>query len=147
MLSSGAYTFTIILAILVYVFQFSKIQSRKHEKMMLRFISSTVEDESQVNGLLPELPPSVYVMILDDEGKVVEHSKNKKIVGLNLKQNVYMEKSIKKIVSKAVTGGGYTKFMWGNGIDDITKHMAYSRRLDNKHTLCIIKNNFSKKKG
>lgn len=111
---------------------------------MLRFISSTVEEESQINRLLPDLPTSMYVMILDDEGNVVEHSNNKKIVGLNLKSNVYMEKSIKKLVSKAVTGGGYTKFKWGNG-QDITNHMAYSRRLDNKHTLCIVKDDFSKK--
>lgn len=144
MLSSAAYTFTIFLAIALYVFQFSIIQHRKHEKMMLRFISSTVEEESQINRLLPDLPTSMYVMILDDEGNVVEHSNNKKIVGLNLKSNVYMEKSIKKLVSKAVTGGGYTKFKWGNG-QDITNHMAYSRRLDNKHTLCIVKDDFSKK--
>ena len=104
-----------------------------------------MEEESQINDLLPELPASMYVMILDDEGNVVEHSNNKKIVGLNLKSNVYMEKSIKKLVSKAVTGGGYTKFMWGDG-QDLTKHMAYSRRLDNKHTLCIVKDDISRRR-
>ena len=144
MLSSCAYTFTIFLAIAVYAVQFSIIQHRKHEKMMLRVISSTVDEESQIEELLPELPTSMYVMILDDEGNVVEHSNDKKIVGLNLKSNVYMEKSIKKLVSKAVTGGGYTKFMWGDG-QDITKHLAYSKRLDNKHTLCIIKDDFTKR--
>ncbi len=138
MIKNYAYILTIVVAITSYVIQFSIIQRRKHEKMMLRHISNCVNEEEHLDNILQSLPSSMYYMILDDDGKVVDHSTNKNIIGLNLKSNVYMENSIKKIVSKAVTGGGYTKFKWGNG-DHIGHHIAYSKRLNNKNTLCIIK--------
>ena len=90
MIKNYAYILTIVVAITAYVIQFSIIQQRKHEKMMLRHISNCVKEEENIDNILQSLPSSMYYMILDDDGKVVDHSTNKNIIGINLKSNVYM---------------------------------------------------------
>ena len=55
MIKNYAYILTIVVAFTSYVIQFSIIQRRKHEMMMLRHISNCVNEEEHIDNIANDL--------------------------------------------------------------------------------------------
>ena len=121
---------TIFIAIAYYYHNLVEVQRHIKRKQSLEAtMREYMESDVGIQEFAAELPPTMYVISLDEKDTVVEHTKNKDVVGLSTVEEF-------KNMGKTGVRGGYNHFTWINEWGKKEKHVGFCKRR-NKQTIVL----------
>lgn len=136
MIVAALLSFTIIVAMTIYLIQFRNIIQRKYRKSFLKDTMQHINSEEDIDNIYKLLPSFMYMFLINDDGKVLNHTTNKKSIGLSLKNHEQLKDVYPKMLTRGITGG-FTHFNWVNKKGEVDTHVGFSKRLDNTNTVIL----------